>query len=300
MPRNLDLTSLRSFVAVHDAGGVTRAARLLNLTQSAVSMQLKRLEENLGLDLMDRSGRAIGLTASGEQLLSYARRMLALNDEAFSRLTDTDFEGEIVLGVPHDILYPAIPAVLRQFSAAYPRMHVNLLSLYTKRLHEMFAKGEVDVMLTTEEGGREGAECIAVRALKWVGAVDGKAWKARPLRLAFEKNCIFRGPVQKRLDAEGIPWQMTMEGASSRTVETAISADLGVHVALDGTLPPYTEVIEHRGDLPELASLNINLYRSELAGSAAADTLCNLLRMGFAVSDQQSAPRPFPSTVSAA
>src|SRR6056297_186316 len=101
MPRNLDLTALRSFVAVADTGGVTRAAGLLNLTQSAVSMQLKRLEESLNTSLLDRSGRTIGLTTQGEQLLSYARRMLQLNDEIYGRLTATEFEGELKLGVPH-------------------------------------------------------------------------------------------------------------------------------------------------------------------------------------------------------
>ena len=128
--RNLDMTTLRSFVAVADSGGVTRAAGFLHLTQSAVSMQLKRLEELLAVDLFDRSGRSIALTAEGEQLLVFARRMLALNDEAVRRLTDQAYEGEITLGVPHDIVYPAIPRVLKQFHALVPpqpQIHAGLL-----------------------------------------------------------------------------------------------------------------------------------------------------------------------------
>ena len=134
MPRNLDLTALRSFVTVADAGGVTRAAGLLNLTQSAVSMQLKRLEEQLGLALMDRSGRTIGLTAAGEQLLGYGKRLLALNDEVYGRLTAQEYEGELRLGVPHDIIYPYMPRVLKAFSAAFPRMRVQLTSALTVTL----------------------------------------------------------------------------------------------------------------------------------------------------------------------
>ncbi|CAN0595686.1 unnamed protein product, partial [Ectocarpus sp. 12 AP-2014] len=121
MPRNLDLTALRSFIAVADTGGVTKAASVLNLTQSAVSMQLKRLEESLGQSLLDRTGRTIGLTSSGEQLLSYGRKMMSLNDEVFNRMTDHVFQGSLVLGVPHDIVYPAIPKVLQMFHAEYPR-----------------------------------------------------------------------------------------------------------------------------------------------------------------------------------
>ena len=100
MPRSLDLTALRSFVAVADTGGVTRASSFLHLTQSAVSMQVKRLEDALGLRLLERAGRGVVLTAAGEQLLGYARRMVSLNDEAFSRLTHQDFQGEVGLGVP--------------------------------------------------------------------------------------------------------------------------------------------------------------------------------------------------------
>ena len=122
MLRNLDLTALRSFTAVADAGGVTKAAAQLNLTQSAVSMQLKRLEESLGLPLLDRSARTIALTAQGEQLLGYARRLLALNDEAWGRLTHPAFEGAIDVGAPHDIIYPQVPRVLQRFVAEYPRV----------------------------------------------------------------------------------------------------------------------------------------------------------------------------------
>ena len=121
------MTALRSFVAVADAGGVTRAAGFLNLTQSAVSMQLKRLEEATGIDLIDRSARTVSLTAAGEQLLGYARRMLELNDEVYARMTHQAFEGEVIMGVPHDIIYPAIPRVLQRFAADYPRVRVNLI-----------------------------------------------------------------------------------------------------------------------------------------------------------------------------
>ena len=114
MPRHLDLTALRSFTAVADAGGVTRAAAQLNLTQSAVSMQLKRLEEWLGLQLIDRS-RARRADRPGRAAVGYARRLLALNDEAWGRLTHPAFEGVLNFGVPQDIMYPHVPRVCRRF-----------------------------------------------------------------------------------------------------------------------------------------------------------------------------------------
>jgi DNA-binding transcriptional LysR family regulator len=279
--RNLDLTSLRSFVAVAEAGGVTRAAGFLNLTQSAVSMQLKRLEEALDLQLLDRSERRVRLTAAGEQLLGYARKILALNDEVYARMTAHEFEGEVVLGVPHDIVYPAIPQVLNRFNAEFPRVKVQLISSYTTRLRELFRRGEVDVILTTEDRCGEGGETLTELPLVWVGAIGGQAWKQRPLRLAYEHACIFRQSVQAALDAAGIPWEMAVESESIRTVEASVSADLAVHTVVEGALPPYVERIQHGGALPELRTTQINLYVSDVRDGPASGELAALIRQAY-------------------
>lgn len=281
VPRQLDLTSLRSFVAVADTGGVTRAAGFLNLTQSAVSMQLKRLEDSLGLSLFDRSGRGLTLTAAGEQLLGYARRLLDLNDETLARLTHQDFEGEIVLGVPHDIVYPAIPRVLNRFNADYPRMKVQLVSSYTRRLKDMFARGACDLILTTEDGCDTGGETVAVQGLIWIGAPGGTAWRQRPLRLAFEYDCIFRSGIQAALDRAGIRWEMAVESDSSRTVEASVSADLAVHAAIEGTWPPHFERIVHGGALPDLQETCINLYSADHGTGPACRDLAALVRHAY-------------------
>lgn len=180
MPRNFDLTALRSFVTVADSGGVTRAAGQLNLTQSAVSMQLKRLEDSLGRPLLDRSGRGIALTAEGEQLVGYARRMLALNDEAWGRMTNQAFEGEINFGVPHDVIYPHVPRVVQRFAAEYPRVRVRLHSHYTADLKEMLPRGEMDLIMTTETEVSPGGETLKREPLVWAGAQGGQIWRARP------------------------------------------------------------------------------------------------------------------------
>ena len=282
MSRNLDLTSLRSFIAIADAGGVTRAAGFLNLTQSAVSMQIKRLEEVLGQDLLDRSGRKVGLTAAGEQLLGYARRMLLLNDEVFGRMTQSVHEGEIVLGVPHDIVYPVIPQVLRRFAADYPKMRVRLLSSFTTVLKAQFARGECDVILTTEDGVEAEGETLVQLPLVWIGAPQGTAWKGRPLRLAYEHNCIFRQGVQAALDRAGIRWEMAVESDSTRTVEASVSADLAVHTVLAGSEPPYVERVQHGGSLPDLATMRVNLYVADPAHSPAVNALAELIRRAYA------------------
>ncbi len=281
MVRNLDITTLRSFVAVADNGGVTRAAGYLHLTQSAVSMQLKRLEELLGLQLLDRSGRTIALTSAGEQMLAYARRMVALNDEVMARLTDQAFEGEVALGVPHDVVHPVIPRVLKLFNASYPRVRVNLVTTNTRHLKEEFARGGFDVILTTESSAHEGAEVIHEMPLRWIGAPGGTTWRQQPLQLGFSRNCIFRGIAVKALDDAGIPWEMAIDSDSDRTVEATISADLAIGVLLEGTQPDHQELVESNGVLPTLPMQRINLYGGGKGHAPYIEELANLVRQGF-------------------
>ncbi|MEM8579293.1 MAG: LysR family transcriptional regulator [Pseudomonadota bacterium] len=290
--RNLDMTTLRSFVAVADEGGVTRAAGILHLTQSAVSMQLKRLEELLGTELLDRSGRTIALTASGEQLLVFARRIVTLNDEAVVRLTDQAFEGQITLGVPHDIVYPAIPRVLRQFNATYPRVQVQLVSSYTLMLKQEFARGTCDMILTTETGAHAGAETLCIKPLRWIGAPDGVAWRQRPLKLAFGRQCTFRPRVVERLDDAGIPWDVIVETESDRTIEATVSADLAVHTMIEGTEPPHLRRIDHGGALPDLPEQMINLYGGRGGAGEVHRALAEMLRRAYPGTQSQGAALP--------
>ena len=276
MPRNLDLTTLRSFVTVAEAGGVTRAAEILKLTQSAVSMQLKRLEAQLDLSLMDRSGRTIGLTAAGEQLLGYARRLLALNDEVYARLTAQYYKGELRLGVPHDIIYPSIPQVLKRFSADFPRMRVHLVSASSLKLKEMFSRGDCDLILTTEDAPGPGGESLVELPLLWIGARGGAIWRTRPLRLALCSKGTFRPGVVRRVEAAGMAWEMVVDSAMDSAAEAAVSADLPVQVAIRGGLPRDTEVIAHGGALPDLGTSQIVMYHQ--GGGAARSALADLIR----------------------
>jgi len=275
--RNLDITTLRSFVAVADSGGVTRAAGFLHLTQSAVSMQLKRLEESLDLELLDRSGRGVALTAAGEQLLGYARRILELNDEAWGRLTATEYEGEITLGVPHDIIYPYIPQVLRRFATDFPRMQVKLISAPTRALRDMFGRGQCDVIVTTEDQAGPGGESLVRLPLVWIGASDGAVWKRDPLPVAFCSNCIFRPDVLRRLDAGNVPWEMVVESDIDNAVEAVVSADLAVTAVIQGAYPRQTDVLDHGGALPDPGETRIIMY-GERADNPVIASLCGLIR----------------------
>lgn len=281
MPRNLDLAALRSFVTVADVGGVTRAAGYLNLTQSAVSMQIKRLEEALGMTLFLRAARKLALSPEGEQLLSYGRRMLALNDEALSQLAATSCQGEIRLGVPHDVVYPAIPGILRRMAQAYPRVRINLVSSLTLLMKQDFARGAFDVMLTTEDAPDPGAEVLSTRQLVWVGAPDGNAWQRRPLRLGFKDTCIFRPRAQSALEAAGIPWELATGGESEQAVEATVAADLAVSVRMVGSIPEGMSAIAGENQLPPVGDMKLALYRSSRRSDEALDLLASELRCAY-------------------
>ena len=279
--RNLDITTLRSFIAVADAGGVTRAASFLNLTQSAVSMQIKRLEDSLALMLLDRPGRGVALTSAGEQLLAYARRIVDLNDEVYGKLTNTTWEGEIVLGVPHDIIYPAIPNVMKAMQRDFPRVKVQLISSYTSDLKEQFARGDVDVILTTETQPDGVADILMKVPLRWYGAPGGQAWKLSPLPVAFCNHCSFRPVALNTLEKDGTAWDLVLSSDSDRAIDVAVSADLAITSVLEGHEPPQFEAIPPNANLPELGHQSVALYRGT-ARPQIIEPLCDLLRREFA------------------
>jgi DNA-binding transcriptional LysR family regulator len=281
MPRNLDLSALRAFVTVADVGGVTRAAGILNLTQSAVSMQIKRLEDALGMQLFLRAARKLALSPEGEQLLSYARRMLALNDEALSRFSVAACCGPIRLGVPHDVVYPAIPGVLRRMAQAWPMVKVNLVSSFTVLMKEAFARGDFDVIVTTEATPDPGAEVLSSRPLVWVGAPGGNAWQRRPLRLGFKDTCIFRPIAQQALDANGLAWDMATGGESEQAVEATVAADLAVTARMAGSIPEGTEMILGDNQLPALGEMKLALYRTSRQSDEATELLLSELRCAY-------------------
>lgn len=282
MPRNLDLTALRAFVTVASAGGVTRAAAMLNLTQSAVSMQLKRLEEALDARLLERSGRGVSLTPAGEQALASARRMCALNDELLDRMRIGAPEGELRLGVPHDVVPGVIPRVLRAFAAEFPRVRVNLTASVTSKLKAEFAEGLHDLVIGTEASVGPGGSELVRLPLIWVGGPGGTAWAQRPLRLAFETSCVFRTNAQLALDRADLPWEVAVEADSSRAIDASVGADLAVHVVVTGFDTGEMVPIIHGGALPDLGDMGITLYEAEASADPARSRLAQLLRQEYA------------------
>jgi DNA-binding transcriptional LysR family regulator len=279
MYRNLDMTALRSFVTVADTGGVTRAAGMLHVTQSAVSMQLKRLEIMLDTDLMERSGRGVSLTAQGEQLLGYGRRMLALNDEAWGRLTHDAYEGDINFGVPPDIIYPHIPEVLHHFATDFPRVNVKLNSDASLDLKHDLTHGRADIILTTEKKADTDAELLRRSPLRWYGAAGGEVRKKRPFPLAYQPHCIFRGEAIAALDGHDIAWDIPFSSNDNQNISAFVSADLAITAVLEGTQNPDWDIIPAEAELPPLPNYGIFMYVAEGSNVMLVQELAQSIRL---------------------
>ncbi len=260
---------------------MTRAASRLHMTQSAISMQIKRLESSLELAVFDRSMQGITPTASGDQLLHYARQMLELNDEAWGRLTSEDYEGRVSLGVPSDIINPVVPQVLREFTRDYPRVQVQLASALTKKLLREFDAGKHDIVLTTENAAGKGGEVLSTQRLIWTGAIGGLAWKQRPLPIGFSRACAFRSTVIEALDKARIEWRDVVVAEDEIAGVATLSADLCVGAELEFAEHTGRESIEHGGQLPELPDHSIVMYRARNSTGTPGAVLGDYLARAF-------------------
>jgi DNA-binding transcriptional LysR family regulator len=268
--RNLDIAALRSFVTVAELGGVTRAAERLNLTQSAVSMQLKRFEAALDQQLVAREGRGIGLTREGEQLLGYGRRMVRLNDEAWDRMMHAEFQGRVNFGVPEDIVRPYVSSMMRDFIDAYPAAGINLVSSISRLLLTQFEESRLDVMLTTEPISTGQGECLYRGPLGWYAGRGSSVYDQRPLPLAAKSGCIFLPVATRALEQADIAWSLPYEATDWRDLTAFVSAGLAVETNM-----PYVEDIKDWERVPDSASLpplpdfGVFLYVSERASPLA-------------------------------
>ncbi len=282
MPRNIDLGALRTFLTVAEIGVLTHAAAQLNLTQSAVSLQIKRLEESFGQPLMRRGPRGVTLTSQGEQLLCYAKRLIALNDDAWAQMTAPQTKGEIQFGAPEDLLLPHAPRAMQAFAAMYPDASVRLHSTLTSELKARLEEGALDLVLATEPELGPGGETLAREPLVWMGAVGGSAWRRRPLPLGTVDRCMFTKPAIEALDAAGVDWRLELDAGTVQAVEACMVADMVVHLQMRSTIAPPFEIIEHGGQLPQLPHFLVNLYVGKGPRRRLAERFADVIRDAYA------------------
>jgi DNA-binding transcriptional LysR family regulator len=281
MRRDIDLSLLRGFVAVVESGSVTGAASQLNLTQAAVSQQIKRLEELFGTELFERHHKRLNLKADGERLIAHARRLIALNDEVWGAMSAPAYQGEVRFGVPTDIVGSFVPPILKRFDKAWPRVRVVLRCSTTPQLLEALRRGDIDLTLTTERLCRDGGETLLEDDLVWAGAINGGAHRRDPLPVSLgRETCEFRPSVLQALGDAGRDWRPVSE-AGIDALKASLAADIAVGPFLRRTIPDYLQAVDDPG-LPPLPRFLINLYLPEVQGSVIAGELARHVRQEFA------------------
>jgi len=282
MANNIDTVLLRAFLAVTETGGVTRASRLLNLTQAAVSQQIKRLEDQFQQKLFDRERKEMVLTPMGERLLPRAQSMIAMNDELWGLMTAPAFEGEVRIGVPQDIVKSLMPAVLRHFHTTWPQVHVAVIPGTSPQLLAALEAGEIDLTLTTEESCGSNGEVLLPDDLVWVGARNGNAHARNPLPVSLaDKTCMFRQSALASLANSGRDWRVVCEDSNMLAVYAVLEADLGVAPMLVSSIPDNLEIVSQSAGLPRLPNFSINMYLPRISPGEIALELAQHIRDQF-------------------
>lgn len=276
---NLDMDVLRSFVTGTEMGSFARAAQRLGRSQSAISLQLKKLEEQVGEALLKKDGRGLALTAAGEILLSYARRLLELNDEAVAATRGVAVEGWVRLGIVQDFAEHWLPSLLGRFARAHPGVKVDVTVDRGVNLAEMVGQDSLDVALTWGDYPTPYRRKLADVAIRWVGLPGYRQPPGEPVPLiAFRPPCTFRKRAIEALDAMGAPWRVAFTSPSLTGLYAAVEAGLGVTPRTAVGLSPRLALLGAESGLPDLAPpIELYLHRARERGTPAVERLSETL-----------------------
>jgi len=289
MSHDLDSSLLRTFVTVAETGAVGVAARRLARTQAAVSMQLRRLEEDLGQRLLERSPRGVQLTEAGHLLLPYAHTILGAGADARRALSAGQVSGTVRLGMLEDIAVGRLPRALRRFSIAYPRVALEIVVDSSAALSKRLADGALDLVVADPALVTGTPLFTWTLPLFWVGARGYARDAQAPLPLvAFGGPCLWQQQVSTVLRRASIGWRIVCTSTSLPAVQSAVEAGLGVSVLLEGNIRSESMKILGRADgLPDAPAADFGLFMREVASVQAAAVhtlqgfLCEELHLGL-------------------
>lgn len=291
---DLDLDLVRCFLVVSESGGFTAASARLHLSQSAVSLKIQRLESLLGKSVFVRTSRSLSLTAEGEILLSYGRRLLALNQEMIDSISESADVGNLRLGVMPQLGQLSLPDLLTEFKQSHPRVHLSVEVGMTGHLLAEMEAGRLDLVLGA--AGRLTGDFIKEERLLlkeevvWTQASNSAIDPAKdPLPLVlFPEPCGYRKSALAALEQTGRQWRIVYISSSLQSIQAAISADIGIGVSGKGSVTSGMKVIQETAGLPALPVIGVALYRHQSSTGVLIHSLSDFIA--------QSLNRPFQSS----
>lgn len=270
----IDIDQLRTLIAIVETGSFTKAADIVHKTQSAVSMQMKRLEERLDRPVFVRDGRASKLTEDGERLLDYARRIVKLNLEALAVFSDAELTGRARLGVPDDYADRYLPEIMARFSRAYPSVELTVICEPSVDLLERIDANDLDLAIITTTESQRPVETFRRERLLWVTSNRHPTHREDPLPLALGRpSCGWRRIALECLETTRRPHRILYTSSNAGAVAAAVLAGLAVSVLPESGLRPGMRVLNPADGFPELPFCRIGLVRNQHETSALADAL---------------------------
>lgn len=282
MPAPLDSELMRTFLAVADNGSVTAAADLVGRTQSAVSMQLRRLEESVGHPLFRRLPRGVDLTPRGLQLIPYARRVVGLLDAATTALRTLPLTGPVRIGIPQEYCETILPRVLAAFGARHPEVEVSVRCDFSIPQLAALEAGELDLAVVFASQPVHSGEVLRVDPTVWVTSSDHGLHLQRPLPIAaYFRSDWCRDYMLASLDRFGIPYRISFECDTTGGFWSALRSGLAVVALSRSTVPPGCRELTAADGFPIIDYSAIVLHKSLRGSSPAIDALAEMIREAF-------------------
>lgn len=279
MATPLDLDQLQSFCAIADCGSFTEAAKRVHKTQSAVSMQIKRLEERLGQTLFLREGRSISVTPEGHELYARARRMLRINAEIVDLFSDDDLAGSIRFGVPDDYAERLLPVILSQFQRTHPKIAVDVKCMASEELLDGMRSGNFDLIVFTQGTLHEFGELFRTERILWVGCKNGTAVTTDPLPLAVgPASCCWSADAMDALNRAGREYRVAYTSSNATAISSAVLSDLAVGILPQSALQQGMVVLGEKEGLPRMADAQVAVMRASHAYGGIYDALADHIR----------------------
>lgn len=277
MTHALDIDQLRTFLAIAELGSFTKAGETVHKTQSAVSMQMRRLEERVAMPIFVKDGRQSRLTEDGQRLVEYARRMITLNDETLSAFGGRKEVGHVKLGVPDDYADRLLPQVLAAFNRLNPSIEVQVECTGSSTLGVAIKEGSLDVAIVTSgDANVASGEIIRREPLHWVTSSQHCAHTMDVVRLAVgPSSCCWRRLSLDGLDRVGRRYTVSYVSSSGAALVGAVLAGLAVTVFPESAIREGMRILEEKDGFPMLPTCDITLLRSDKARQPMHDALCN-------------------------
>ena len=266
----LDLELLRSFVSVVDAGGFTRAGERVHRTQSTVSQQIKRLEDDVGQPLLNRSGKDVTPTEAGERLLSYARRLLSLAEEARDVMARPGNEGAVRLGVPEDFAAYRLTKLLAAFSRSHPGLRLDVRADQSAYLKRDLERGDLDLALFKRAAGEKGGIAVWPERVHWVTSKSHPRHASTgtvPL-IGFPAGCLYRAGAIHALESAGRTWHMAYTSSNLAGIQAAVAAGMGLSILSEMAIQSDHRVLTARDGFSPIDRTEVALVASPDASSA--------------------------------